>query len=192
MNPGVLTVLSFVLSILFVNEAAYGQAVADPVNKTQALKNVKVSAIPGWKEVVSDQGRFRAIFPRAPEIGDQGTGDSAMRGLKVIDARVHWFVLYADLDRLIIDEFQIRERYQQSLKGLVNRGARVVKQTDVTLNGRLGLELILQDKSRVSFMRVFVVDRRVYTLDVDQKRSDLPEKIPADVQEFFDSFTFWQ
>lgn len=189
---GVLTFLSFVLSMLFVNQAACGQTTARPSNKAQALKNAKVSARPGWKEVVSDHGRFRAIFPREPDIGNQGTGNSAMRGLKVIDAKVHWFVLYADFDRLIIGESQIREHYQQSLEALVNRGTRVVKHTDVNLNGRLGLELILQDKSKVGFMRVFVVDRRVYTLDVDQMRSDLPEKIPADVQEFFDSFTFWQ
>jgi hypothetical protein len=162
------------------------------VDRVSALKDAKVKAIPGWKEVVSDQGRFRVIFPGEPKDGDQGAGVTSMHGLKMTDNNGHWFVLYVDLDGGPKDEAEARQSYRRSVEELVRKGSKVVSQRDVTINGVLGVELILRNQFNTSFMRAFVVNHRVYTLDVDWKDPVALNSVPGDVQQFFESFTFWQ
>ena len=63
---------------------------------------------------------------------------------------------------------------------------------DVFLNGRLGVEFRVRGLSQTSYTRAFAFGRRLYTLSVSRKKTADPEgDTPQDVQQFFDSFAYW-
>ena len=165
-----------------------------PVHKDQALKDVKVLAVTGWHEVISDQGRYRILFPREPKIINIGNGPGARYGYQLIEGETNWFAQYQDFDQARTDdEKKLRDAYHKSAEALTKKGAKLLRQSDVILNGRLGTEFVLEGQGNVSFIRSFQIYRRLYILEVDSKRAvNGDPTLPRDVQQFFDSFTFWE
>jgi hypothetical protein len=165
------------------------------IDKDQALKDVKVLAITGWQEVISDQGRFRILFPREPEIINIGNRPGAMYGYRLIDGETNWFAQYQDLGGEVPGgEKQLRNAYQKSVEAVIKkRGAKLLRQSDAVLNGRLGTEFITEVQGSVTYTRAFQIHSRLYTVEVDSKRAvNRDSTLPRDVQQFFDSFTFWE
>jgi hypothetical protein len=190
-NLGFLVAL---LQILSFSSSSCGQDVQKPVSKDQALKEVKISSVNGWKEVMSGQGRCRILFPGEPTIVENGDDVAGLQGFKLITPEKHWVSYWIDFkDRTAGDDTQLRNAYRQSVESITKRsGAKVLSQTDVRLNGRLGSEFIIDSARAVSYMRAFQIRQRLYTLSVDvQKTGEVSSAVPQDVREFFDSFTFW-
>ncbi|HEV7860392.1 MAG TPA: hypothetical protein VGO91_17375 [Pyrinomonadaceae bacterium] len=189
LNGRRLAFLQLLLCGLCLGQINCGQTTPHPLDKTQALKDVKVSSVNGWKEMVLDKGRFRVLFPREPETED----NPAMHGYKLKSAETNWFAYYNDFEEpRTNDETKLRDAYHKSVEALTKKGSKLLKQVDVRLNGRLGSEFVLEGPGTVSYMRAFMIGRRLYTLVVDSKRAvNGDATIPQDVQQFFDSFTFW-
>ena len=174
------------------------QTAAPRVGKVEALKAAKVGARDGWKEAVSDAGRFRILFRGEPEVADEPTG----RGFEMRGERLKWFALYNDFDfQVDDDDTTLTQKYKESVESLTKRGSKLLSRSEVNLNGRTGVEFILlgpagpasSGQRAKSYMRAFQVGSRLYTLAVDDY-SDLSEAatVPPDVRTFFDSFTFWE
>lgn len=163
-----------------------------PLAKSEAIRKAPVGAIPDWRETISDKGRFRILFPGPAQVDNNVV--SAV-GLRVIEPNTSWNVFYSDLDRIVpINEAAFRKAYRAGLNGLTGEGRVLLSQKDVYLNGRLGTEFIIEGAALTSYMRVFVVGRRLYTLAAHRKQVDASNKanIPTDVRHFFDSFAYWE
>jgi hypothetical protein len=90
------------------------------------------------------------------------------------------------------DETGIREAYHKSAEDIARKGSKLLRQQDVVLNGRLGTEFVFEGRGGVSFIRAFLIEQRMYTLEVDSKNVvDEDSTLTKDVQQFFNSFTFW-
>jgi len=185
-----------VLALLVVSvaltpsEVACAQKSSLPVNKDRAVQEVHVRSSPGWLEAVSDDGRFRILFPGKPTVG----GDVvSLKGFKLVEPERKWVAYYTDFEQpMPNDEAYLRNAYHRSVEAITKDGKRLLAQRDVLLNTRLGSEFVIDGPNLVSYMRAFVAGRRMYTLSVDQKKADgAGTVIPADVQQFFDSFTYW-
>lgn len=180
---------------LSLSSTGYGQHASKPVSKEQALQGVKVSAVNGWKEAVSNEGRLRILFPAEPTIVEDGDEVAGLRGFKLITPEKKWVLYFMDFkDRTAGDDTQLREAYRQGIESIVKRaGTKMLRQDDVRLNGRLGSEFVIESSGAVSYMRAFQIQRRLYTLSVDVKKTGgMNPTLPPDVQQFFDSFTFWE
>ena len=181
----------FILLLLFT--VSCGQVARKLTSKDQALKGVKVSAVSGWKELVSDKGHFRILFPADPTVVD---GDPVgLQGYKLISGEKNWFSYRYDYaEPKSDDEAQLRTAYRQSVEAITKRpGTKLLSQSDVKLNGWLGSEFVIESPSAISYMRAFQVHSRLFTLSVDvKKHGEVNPAIPQDVQQFFDSFTFWE
>src|SRR5438045_3761609 len=67
------------------------------VAREQAIKQVKVLSLPDWQEAVSEDGRFRVLFPGSFKTGvEQGTSE---KGFKLIQPDTNWFAYYIDYER---------------------------------------------------------------------------------------------
>lgn len=170
--------------------AAFAQQPAVPITKANAIKDVRVSSLPGWLEAVSNECNFRILFPGKPKIDDDVV---SMRGFKVTTSSGNWSASCADLGRSIPnDEAALRQLYQQSMDEMTRNKTYVIASGDVFLNGRLGAEFRIRGLSRTSYTRAFVVGRRLYTISVSQKKAPQSgSENPSDVQQFFDSFAYW-
>ncbi len=182
-----------VLSVICLTQVYCGRAAqpSKPISKSQALRDVKDATVSGWKESVSEDGRFRILFPELPEATNHEPG--ALQGFKLVNGQRNMFALYRDGNDSVVDDSELRDRFHQSIKALTKRGATLASQKDIRLNGKLGVEFILEGQNTKSYMRTFQINKRIYTIAVDFM-SGIPKgnEIPDEVRHFFDSFTFWE
>jgi hypothetical protein len=176
--------------LLLFHPAASAQVASSPITKANALGNVRVSSLPGWFEFVSEESKFRVLFPGTPKFDDDV---SSMKGYKFKDDSGQWAAWCSDLGREVPnDPASLRNAYQQSIGAKTRGRDNLFISGDVWLNGRLGTEFIIQRGGRVDYIRAFAFGRRLYTLNVTRKRTTRGSSaIPADVQQFFDSFVYW-
>jgi hypothetical protein len=179
------------LTVLIVSPLVCGQKRV-PLAKSEAIRKAPVGAIPDWRETISDEGRFRILFPGPSQVDNNVV--SAV-GLRVIEPNTSWNVFYSDLDRIVpTNEAAFRKAYRAGLNGVTGEGRTLLSQRDVYLSGRLGTEFVIEGAGLTSYMRVFVVGRRLYTLAAHRKEVDASTRatIPTDVRRFFDSFAYWE
>jgi len=177
------------LSLLSLEILTPAQETGSPITKEQALSQLREPAR-DWREVISDEGRFRITFPGGTIAPDRDV--ISMHGFKLVRETSNWSAMYSDLSRSLDTDAQIRDAYHRSMLTVVKNGAKLISQRDVVLNGRLGDEVIILGLQTKTFMRAFLVGKRLYSLSVDIKDGrDERNEIPKDVQQFFDSFTFW-
>ncbi|HYG79780.1 MAG TPA: hypothetical protein VD861_05295 [Pyrinomonadaceae bacterium] len=158
------------------------------------MKGVKVSSVSGWKEVISDRGRFRVLFPREPTVVDSSGGPAGLHGFSLSEGGIQWKAVYNDFpDPTTDDPEQLRRAYRESAQVMAGRGGKLLRQEEVTLNGKLGTEMVIEGGGKLRFTRAFIVARRMYILEVVYKREAGGDStLPKDVGQFFDSFTFWE
>jgi len=169
---------------------ASAQQPASQITKASAIKNVRVSSVPGWSEAVSDECSFRILFPGKSEIDNDV---ASMKGFKLANSSGKWSALCADLGRIVPnDETALRQVYQQSMDAMTHNKTYLIASGDVFLNGRLGIEFRIRGLSQTSYTQAFVFGRRLYTISVTRKKADqVNSENPSDVQQFFDSFAYW-
>ncbi|MGZ8848350.1 MAG: hypothetical protein ACXW3C_17955 [Pyrinomonadaceae bacterium] len=184
-------VFTAALTVLMFSPLVCGQKRV-PLAKSEAIRKAHVGAIPDWRETISDDGRFRILFPGPPQVDNDVV---TAVGLKVIEPNTSWTVFYSDLGRVVpTNEAAFRKAYRGGLNGLTGEGRTLLSQRDVYLNGRLGTEFVIEGAGLTSYMRAFVVGRRLYTLAAHRKEVDASNRanIPTDVRHFFDSFAYWE
>ena len=181
-----------VLGLIFVSALipGYAQTSSSQITKTKALQNVRVSSVPGWFELVSDENKFRVLFPARPKIDNDVI---SMKGFKVANDSGKWAAFCSDLGRPAPDdEPALRNLYQQSIDSMTRNKTYLLASGDVFLNGRLGIDFRIRGLSHTSYTRAFAVGRRLYILSVEQKKTANSEpETPPEVQQFFDSFAYW-
>ena len=188
------TVLGLIMAVLSIPMASgltvSAQQPASEITKASALKNVRISSLPGWSEVVSDECSFRILFPGKPEIDHDVV---STKGFKLANSSGKWSAVCADLGRTVPnDESALREVYQQSMDTMTHNKTYLIASSDVFLNGRLGIEFRIRGLSQTSYTQAFVFGRRLYTISVTRKKTEqVSADNPADVQQFFDSFAYW-
>jgi len=166
------------------------QATSSSITKASALKNVRGSSIPGWLELVSDECNFRILFPGKPQIDNEVL---PRRGFKFTNSAGKWSAFCADLGQAVpSDETSLRDLYQKRMDAMTRNKTYLLASSDLSINGRLGIEFTIHGLSQVSYTRAFASGHRLYMISVARKNSTTAtDDIPADVQQFFDSFAYW-
>ena len=117
-----------------------------------------------------------------------------MKGFKLTNAAGKWAVFCSDLGKNAPDdESGMRSLYQRSMDSMTHNKTYLLVSEDVFLNGRLGVEFRIRGLSQTSYTRAYAFGPRLYTLSVTRKKTANEEPdTPPDVQQFFDSFTYWE
>jgi hypothetical protein len=187
--PGLMLAVAL-MPMNLASAAVRAQASSTSITKASALKNVRVSSIPGWFDAVSDESSFRILFPGKPEMDDDVV---SIRGFKFTNSAGKWSASCTDLKQTTpADEVSLRALYQKSMDAMTRNKTYLLASGDIFLNGRLGVEFRIRGLSRVSYTRAFVSGRRLYTISVSRDNpAQATGDTPADVQQFFDSFAYW-
>jgi len=120
------SVILAILSVLCIAQVSCGQTPKPLIDKAQALRDVKVKSVYGGKEVVSDEGRFRIVFPdKSVEIYDEVI---SLHGFQLRIGKTKWSMLYSDLDYSINDNTQAREKYHRSSEAVTGNGSKLIRQ----------------------------------------------------------------
>jgi hypothetical protein len=159
------------------------------LSRSEAMKAVAVVTIPNWKEFSSAEGKFRILFPGEPKLSDEVI---SVKGWSLSIGDTRWSVDFRDFDSRDLDDEQLRELYQSTLATTIHKGERLLFERNFRLNGRLGSEAAIQSSVNVRYMRALVLKKRLYIMAVYQKMDDgAGNAIPGVVQQFFDSFAYW-
>jgi hypothetical protein len=179
--------------ILCFTQICCGQKSNTPITKTQALGDVKVASIQSWKEIVSDEGRFRIIFPQEPKIEEETDSKRTIQRYTTHTNGIIWYVYYTDFDHSTTDETILRDGYRKTIAASTQSGMRLLRQNEIILNGKIGVDFILEGNMGKKYERIFLINRRMYSVAVHiYKKVDNEEKLSAEIKQFFDSFTFWE
>ena len=184
--------LQFLLPLLFLFGLTGACKPTQRVTKADARNNVKLAVVDNWKEAISEQGRFRILFPNTPRLREDL---STLKGFSLVETSTSWTAYYLDYpEPRKSDDGTLHSAYAGSVESIVKRSqAQLLSQKDVRLNGRLGTECVIVNKAGlISYIRAFLYLRRMYMLEVDRKGEVVTEAtVPKDVQQFFDSFAYW-
>ena len=180
--------LLIVLSLALFAPAHPAQEKSQSISKVAALESV--STVPGWREVISDEGRFRVLFPGEPKINDDV---ATVKSLEFIWARGKWVQTCSNVSSGRPDNESVRNRLRDAFSYTLKKRSRLIAERDVTLNGRVGLEaVVVYEAGKITYLRAFVNRDRMYTVSV--QLSEPPNSkgsLPAEVNQFFESFVYW-
>src|SRR5690348_4496773 len=63
------------------------------VTKSAAIHSVKLAGVDNWKEAISDEGRFRVLFPDTPRRREDL---STLKGFSLVEPSTSWTAYYLD------------------------------------------------------------------------------------------------
>jgi hypothetical protein len=171
------------ICLLYVVSNISGQSPVPPQQHKEAASDTAT---------VSEKGRFRITFPAKPIEEDENYGPRGMYGFSLREGNAKWSAHCIDFPNPTTDEDKLREAYSSIVEALLANGSRLVRKDEIRLNGKLGIEFVIEKRGEVSFLRAFLVGRRLYTLGIRRKAKLKDSATPAEVQKFFDSFDFWE
>jgi hypothetical protein len=182
-------ILFLTITLFIASPVVLAQAQEGLVSKDQAMKSVRVSSIPNWREAVSAEGKFRILFPAEPAVDDDV---ASVKGWKLVGGDSRWSALHTDLDvPPEVSDAQMRQAMLDRVHKTWEKG-RFLSQKDVMLNGRAGSEFVITEADKLTYMRTFCLRNGLYMLSVVRTaKAGADAAIPGDVQQFFDSFTYW-
>jgi len=182
-------VLFLTIALSIASPRILAQATESLVSKDQALKAVRISSIPNWREAVSAEGKFRVLFPAEPAVDDDV---ASVKGWKLVDSDSRWSALHTDLEvPPEVTDAQMRQTMLDRVHKTWEKG-RFLSEKDVMLNGRTGSEFVITEADKLTYIRTFWLRNGLYMLSVVRTaKAGADATIPADVQHFFDSFTYW-
>lgn len=187
--PGVSYAVVMLLAVaLWPSVPALGQDALP--TRDQAMKRVGVIAISGWQEFIPAEGRLRILFPGRPKLVDDVRSVHDYR-IKLDDTE--WRALYSDLDAPMKDEAELRTTLDRASNAMVRPGTTIRSRTEIRINAQLGLDMILEVPQGTLFLRAVQAGQRSYIVSALRAPGrNTCTSYPVDVQQFFDTFTFWQ
>ncbi|HVG32984.1 MAG TPA: hypothetical protein VM911_07890 [Pyrinomonadaceae bacterium] len=166
-----------------------------PGNASGPSSRTTQNAKDDWRELISEEGRFKIKFPGEPVEEVNKFGTTTIHDFKVVKPAVEWRISYADDENFARDPTSLKETYSRSVDSLQRENRKLILKKDIYLKNRLGIEFILEDQDSISTTRSFLVGQRLYQVSV-KKQKKLSSPVEADlsraVKEFFDSFNFWE
>lgn len=182
--------LQTVVALLALGLLGSAASAQSGLSRSEAIKAVSVVTIPNWKEFSSAEGKFRVLFPGEPKLDDDVI---SMKAWRISIGDTHWSVNFSDFDSKDPDDEHLRAVYKSSLGPTIHKGERLLFQRDFRLNGRLGSEVAIASPIKTRYMRALLLSQRLYLLAVERKSAaGTNTAVPTDVQQFFDSFAYWE
>lgn len=170
--------------------------------------SAQADKVSDWKEFSSNEGRFTVSLPGTP------TADVIDAGTRFGVLKAHFFVLKTDTFLYYISYLDLPESPQTAAENKAaldeirdqrRANARLISENDITLDGIVGREVLLDRNGQIQKGRFFYAGQRLYYVIVNaptnvvfrdgkpspnpKDRTDLFEQTAA---KFFDSFKLKQ
>ena len=173
----------------------YGQELKLPGGTFKLSIQTTQNAKANWRELISEEGRFKIRFPGEPVEEVNKFGSTTIHDFKIIKPAVEWRITYADDENFPSDPASLKEAYSRSTESLQREDRKLVVKKYIYLKNRLGIEFVLEDQDSISTTRSFLIGRRLYQVTVKkQKKTSNPVEadLSQEIKGFLDSFNFWE
>jgi hypothetical protein len=173
--------VSLILVLIFLSLSACGSEV-----KNQILD---------WKEFVSEDGRFKAVFPLTPEqsirTSPLGNGKIQHPKVEVSLPQMNFSIYYGDipdLKDLNLEELKEYYIYLQNTTLKLNN-SQLIDEREVTIDEKRGYEFVESRNNKLVKYRLLLIKNRLYQLKTEID-SDLKSDNEAkeNMEKFFNSF----
>lgn len=150
---------------------------------TQVNTDNSVVATSGWKQFYSDEGNFSIFLPSKSVTNLNSKSEDYSINIYHTDTKKSSYIVgYVDYNNDLTD-LSLDKIYDDFLKNFLGDDIKLLSQQDVTLAKYRGIEVEYQnsDQEIIAKSRLFLVDKRLYLLDISNYRD-------GDAKQFFNSF----
>lgn len=148
-----------------------------------------------WKEFVSEEGKFKAVFPLTPEqsIRTSPLGDGKIQYPKVEVSlpQMNFSIYYGDIPDLRNLNLEELKEYYIYLRDttLKLNNSQLMDESEITINERQGYEFVENRNNKIVTYRLLLIKNRLYQLKTEVDSSLKNEKeVKENVMKFFNSF----
>jgi hypothetical protein len=175
--------------------AASAPVASKPSASSGVMSPSQVEVPPGWEEVVSAQGRFRALIPR-PVVERTRTMNSDVGPVKdtqylreTAGTDLGYSIAYADFSAEQLQKLSLAKLIERGRDAILNKyKGQLEADRGMEREGRQGRELVIRVPGSGRFVMHYYIDgSRLYTLTAAGSAASLDSK---EVRAFLDSFHF--
>lgn len=147
-----------------------------------------------WKEFVSEESKFAINFPVEPEVSKEKMPDGGNRYVfNVNQPERALTVKVSDLPKTSgpMNETALGIFYIYAINGGLDglKGSKLIKESDIRLNGLLGREYSIANDETFIIRRVFMTEDRLYQISVAVPKTKGKKTSTAETSaKFFSSF----
>lgn len=194
--------IALVLVFIFEVANAFGQKTKPKVRKSEKTEKVQsvsaksVAEEGEWKEVTSDYGNFKIQFPSKPKKSggpSKYSPDKKYTEFVMATNFLKYSVSFADFNLPELSNGEITKKLYDKIStdAPSKLNATLISQGNFLVDGVVGLELILTDRSSVFVNRYIIKRKRMYQLLTTTRKelADAPN-IQEYRKKFLESFQF--
>ena len=155
-----------------------------------------------WKEFVSDEGRFKVMFPDIPKtsVEENDWKDVSISTYKFeVFSQIYFSVRYSDYrnssDGLDKDKLKYLYDYQRDFALKVDK-SELISEKDIWVGENLGREIVVSRKTffnlfkAINTYRFYSIEGRTFQLNASTQTFNYDIKAIKDINRFFDSFEY--
>lgn len=149
-----------------------------------------------WKEFVSEEGKFKILFPGIPRksVREIDTPNGKVKNYisDVTLGNDYFAVMYSDFpDAPVMNQDELKANYDAISNYTLNKSqeSTLIREQDIGLNGKLGRELIVDSKGINLRYRFFLIENRMFQIVTGVNISVKNDvKTQERINKFLDSF----
>lgn len=155
-----------------------------------------------WKEFVSDEGRFKVMFPNTPKksVEENEWKDGSVSTYKFeVFSQIYFSVRYSDYrnssDDLGKEKLKYIYDYQRDFALKVDK-SELISEKDIWVGENLGREIVVSRKTffnlfeAINTYRFYLIKGRTFQLNASTQASNYDSNANKNINRFFDSFEF--
>lgn len=164
------------------------KAVVNVIDKAREIKLPSEESESVWNEFVSRKYNFNITFPAKPESVRKDEMDKFVT-FETSTQKAAYRLMIKSLS-VNLSNSQLDEVYETSFSDvLVGGNVKLISKKNVYLNRKLGREFVFEDKKKVYFQRIYILEGRLYFISVMLPKKEYTKDFDKWALKFFESFS---
>jgi hypothetical protein len=158
------------------------------IDKAREIKLPSEASEDVWNEYASRKYNFNITFPAKPE----NVRDDEMDKFATFETSTQKATYRLMIKSLSVNlsNSQLDEVYETSFSDvLVGGNVKLISKKNVYLNRKLGREFVFEDKKKVYFQRIYILEGRLYFISVMLLKKEYTKDFDKWALKFFESFS---
>jgi hypothetical protein len=158
------------------------------IDKASEIKLPSEASEGVWNEYASRKYNFNITFPAKPE----NVRDDEMDKFVTFETSTQKAAYRLMIKSLSVNlsNSQLDEVYETSFSDvLIGGNVKLISKKNVYLNRKLGREFVFEDKKKVYFQRIYILEGRLYFISVMLLKKEYTKDFDKWALKFFESFS---
>ena len=158
------------------------------IDKAPEVKLPSEESEGAWNEFVSRKHNFIITFPAKPEDVRDDEMDKFVT-FETSTQKATYRLMVKSLS-VNLNNSQLDEVYETSFSDVLGGGnVKLISKKNIYLNRKLGREFVFEDKKKVYFQRIYILESRLYFISVMLPKKEYTKDFDKWALKFFESFS---